>query len=781
MEQTTIKFLLSYRYLLAILSIIFTILLAQPIKNLYVEADYKLYFKDNDPRLVAQEEMEDVFISGNNLGLAFEFSGSTIFTESNLAIIYELTDELWQTPYSIRVDSITNFQHTSANGDDLDVEALVYDLEDMSPAKVASVREVSLSEKSLYKRFVSKNEKVGFINVSLELPPDVDKNADPETQKQQQLARDNSHLEVIAFANQLTDDFEQRYPQMKIHLSGVSATNSSFSSSSLNDGQTLIPAMFALIIVLLALILRSIGCIVGTVIVVAVSSVAGIAAGAWFGYLINTVNIMAPVIILIIAVCDCVHLLVIYLRGLSQKLSPYEAMSESIRLNLQPIILTSITTAVGFLTLNFSISPPFAMLGNMTAIGVLWAMIMTFTLLPTITILLVRKRSTRESEDSFFDAFSDFVVRNRKSVFITTSLVAIGLISLIPLNQIDDNPIKYFKQGVPFRDASDFMIENEFGVKEMYFSIDCGEPNCITNVENLKKLQGFDDWLVAQPSVINVTSYIDVIKRLNKSMNGDDEEKYILPTNSDLAAQYNLMYEMSLPYGLDLNNQLNIDKSKTRIQAYVDDITSGDFLDFEERARDWFETNTPELEMQPSSTSLMFAHIGEKNIRSMLVGGVIAILGVTLTILIALRSLRYALISMIPNSFPAFMAFGVWGLLVGQVNMAVAMVFSISLGILVDDTVHFISKYKRAREVKGLLPEDAIKYAFANVGSALVVTTIALVCGFSVLMLSTFNLNAMAGALTALTIAIALIFDFLMLPILLMFFDRDQSNQSINA
>ena len=133
---------------------------------------------------------------------------------------------------------------------------------------------------------------------------------------------------------------------------------------------------------------------------------------------------------------------------------------------------------------------------------------------------------------------------------------------------------------------------------------------------------------------------------------------------------------------------------------------------------------------------------------------------------------------MIPNAIPAFMAFGLWGLLIGQVNMAVAAVFSISLGILVDDTVHFISKYRRARQIKGLSPEAAIHYAFENVGSALIVTTVVLAFGFGVLATSDFNLNAMSGSLTAITIIIALIFDFLILPPILMLFDREPTTPS---
>jgi len=337
---------------------------------------------------------------------------------------------------------------------------------------------------------------------------------------------------------------------------------------------------------------------------------------------------------------------------------------------------------------------------------------------------------------------------------------------------IDDDPITYFQTGVPFRDAMDFAIENLPGVKDFNFELDCDAPSCISDPKFLDTLGQFGTFLEAQPGVQHVTSYIDVIKRLNKSMNRDDPAFHRVPESAELAAQYNLMYEMSLPYGLDLNNQLNLDKSATRIGVLTSRITNAELIDIADRSHDWLKANFREDAKPGASISLMFSHIGENNIRSMLWGGVFAIIGVTITILIALRSFRYALISMIPNAIPAFMAFGLWGLLVGQVNMAVAAVFSISLGILVDDTVHFISKYRRGREVKGLTPEESIEYAFANVGSALVVTTLVLAIGFCVLATSNFNLNSMAGSLTAITIVIALVFDFLILPPILMMFDR---------
>ena len=576
---------------------------------------------------------------------------------------------------------------------------------------------------------------------------------------------------MVEFGRKLIAEMEAEYPDLEMHLGGMAVVTHAFTESAVKDITTMIPLMYLVIIITLAIFLRSIGSVVGSVFVIAFASIAGVGSAGWFGYALNTVNVTAPTIILTIAVCDSVHLLSVYLRGLSQQLPPIEAMREAFRLNLQPIVLTSVTTAVGFLTLNFSISPPFVELGNMTAAGVMWAMVLTFTLLPCITMLLVRKRKVQKQQEVILSRFSNFVVTNRKKVFSASVLSAMILASFIPLNTINDDPIAYFKPGVPFRDASDFMIENLPGVQDVNFSINCGQPGCVNEVKFLKALDAFDNWLSAYPGVEHVSSYAAVVKRLNRSMNRDEDDFFRVPDSNELAAQYNLMYEMSLPYGLDLNNQLNIDKSATMVAVLIKQTTSSEFIQVEEDARNWLRENHPQLESPGASVSVMFAQMGIKNVVAMLIGGVIAVIGVTLTLLIALRSFRYALISMIPNSVPALMAFGVWGLLVGQVNLAVAAVFSITLGILVDDTVHFISKYRRGREVKGLSPEESVHYAFANVGSALVITTLVLVAGFAMLTLSDFNLNAMAGALTSITIAIALVFDFLILPPLLLMFD----------
>lgn len=168
---------------------------------------------------------------------------------------------------------------------------------------------------------------------------------------------------------------------------------------------------------------------------------------------------------------------------------------------------------------------------------------------------------------------------------------------------------------------------------------------------------------------------------------------------------------------------------------------------------------------------MMFSHITERNIDAMLWGTAIAFTLITLIMIISLGSVKYGLISLLPNLIPATLAIGLWSLLVGEAGFSIAFVASVTLGIIVDDTVHFLSKFELARKDKGMAVNDAIQYALQHVGSALITTSVILVMGFSILMLSSFKLNFVLGALSALTIAIALIADFTFLPALLRMVD----------
>lgn len=773
MEERISNFLVEQRVALAILSILFTLCLLLGAKNLYVNNNYNIFFDQDDPQVLDHEAHQSIYTSTDNVAFLVHAKQGTVFTAFQLNIIEQMTDKAWQTPFAIRVDSLTNFQNSWANEDDLVVEHLVRDATKLSNSELQKIARIALSEKQLVNRVISQDGATSLINVSLELPQYPDETMPRQQRIQALQEREQAIAEAVNYGRLLRDEINATTDQVVVYLFGETAVNQNLSESSDRDAKTLIPLMFLVIILALAVLLRSVGSIVGAVTVVFLSVLAAVGGLGWFGYSLNMVNTVAPIIILTIAVCDSVHLLTVYLHNLSLGSEPKEAMQNSLEINLHPILITSITTAVGFLTLNFSASPPFRELGNVSALGVMVAMLLTLTLLPLISMLTVRTRGKQRKNVKIAGALATFIISYQRLSFILTLLISVALISFIPLNKVNDDPALYFKQGNSYRDAIDFSQQSIPGIFDINFSLNCGTNGCIHEPSYLAKVEEFEHWLLQRPEVESVTSYVDVVKRINRNLNGDEPSFYLLPESAEQAAQYNLVYELSLPFGLDLNNLINFDKSALRVSAFTHQVTTGEFVSLEETARNWLAVHHPELASRGSSIRVMFSSLGERNIYGMMWGALFALLGVTLTIFLSLGSVKYAIISFIPNSFPAAIALGIWGASVAQVNMGVAAVFSITLGIIIDDSVHFISKYRRARETAGKSPEDAIRYAFETVGPALVVTSLVLTIGFCMLCFSNFNLNIYLGALTAMTVMIALIFDFFMLPPLLMIFDKN--------
>jgi predicted RND superfamily exporter protein len=459
------------------------------------------------------------------------------------------------------------------------------------------------------------------------------------------------------------------------------------------------------------------------------------------------------------------------------------AIIESIRINFTPIFLTSITTSIGFLSMNFSDAPPFRDLGNVVAIGVMMAWAMSIIFLPAVvSILPFKVKVAEKGEVTFYDKIANFVIDTRKPVLIGSVAVIALLAVFIPRIELNDQWVNYFDEKIEFRTDTDYTMEHLAGIYSIEYSIPSGESGGISNPSYLQSLDEFSTWYRAQPNVKQVVTISDTFKRLNKNMHGDDESYYKIPGERDLAAQYLLLYEMSLPYGLDLNNTINVDKSASRFIVTVENITTRELRDVIQNGADWLDENTPSfMHVHAASPSVMFAYISERNIKSMIGGTLGAILLISIILILALRSFRYGALSLIPNLVPAIMGFGVWSLLHGTMGMSLSIVSGMTLGIVVDDTVHFLSKYIRARKEKGLDAEEAIRYAFHSVGRALVVTTVILVVGFSILSLSSFYLNSSMGQLTAIVILMALIADFLFLPALLLSIDGKKAEKPVST
>ncbi|ELJ8837895.1 MMPL family transporter [Vibrio parahaemolyticus] len=757
--------------LLVLLATIFLIIVATiGGKNLYFRGDYDIFFDGTNKQLLAFDEIQTTFAKTDNLAIVIAPEDGDIFTPQTLSLIQKITVDAWQVPYSSRVDSIANYQHTEAFDDDLLVEDLLYSEYELTPERISKVKSIALSEPVLKSALVSEKGDVTVVNITVQLP-EMDKTAEVE--------------EVVSSINAMIDRYQRAYPDVTFHKAGIIAMNHAFMTAAQDDSSTLVPTMLVVILVFLTIMLRSILSVIATLIVIIGSVMATMGISGWAGMFLSTATVNVPTLIMTLAVADCVHVIATMRQSMKNGFTKVRSIERSIALNFVPILITSVTTAIGFLMMNMSDSPVLRDFGNLSALGVMVACLLSVTLLPALLKLLPIhvKMETSQDQKHVMDRLGDFVVSQRRALLPLSVVVIVVCASLIPLNKVNDESVEYFGQRNEFRQAADFMEERISGMTNISIAIKTNESQGIAAPDFLNTIGEFSSWLRDQPETDHVATLADVYKRLNKNMHGDDEAYYSLPQERELAAQYLLLYEMSLPYGLDLNNQINVDKSSIKMVLTVANLGSVELVDLENRIYQWFTEHAPQYQVVASSPSLMFAHIGETNMASMLSTLPITLVLISALLIFALRSVRLGLISLMPNIAPAVIGFGLWALISGEINLGLSVVVTLTLGIVVDDAVHFLSKYQRARR-EGQTAEQAVRYAFHTVGRALWITTVVLVAGFSVLAMSSFRLNADMGQLSAIVIFIALVVDFLFLPTLLMLFDKKaylQESPSDNA
>lgn len=732
--------------------------LAAGMKNLTVTNDYRYFFSDENPNLAAFEDITDTYASPDSILIVIKPNDGYMTDPKWLKVLGELTEAAWKIPYTSRVDSLTNYQHIEADEDSLNVSTLVEDPQNVSQDDATRIRDIALNDSPLVDLLISPDGKTSGVFANVQVP----------------MGDQDAINEVVSYSRALRDEFRAKYPDMRLELSGTTIMAAGFSEVAARDLGALTPVMFIVIGLVVLVLLRSMAGMFASLLVIALAAIAAIGLAGWFGIVMSAPSGTAPTIILTIAIADSIHILVTMLVYLHQGMPKREAILESLRLNLEPIFLTSVTTAIGFFCLNFSDSPPFWDLGNIAGMGCLAALLFSLTILPALIMVLpIKGNAALKRQTDYMKRIAEFVIAHPKQILITTGAIAIAAMSLVPRISLDDRLVEYLGPTTEFRQAADFTTENLTSYYQLQYSLPAAEPGAITDPDYLKTLEEFRDWWLAQPEVIHVASFSEIIRRLNKAMNAGDPAFDTIPDSRPLAAQYLLLYEMSLPFGLDLNSQIDVDRSATKYSVVVKSLSTDEVSALIDRADIWLKENAPaHMYALPAGHTLMFAFIGENNMTGMTQGTLLAIVLIAFCLMAALRSIRLGLLSFVPNLTPPLVAFGLYSLFSETVGFWASFVTATALGLIVDATVHFLSKYQRARIEQKASAEDAVRYAFQTVGTALLVSTLVIMIGFSILATSQFKIIGMMGMMVALTVFIAFVLDFLLLPALLLWIDR---------
>lgn len=727
------------------------------VRFLAFNTDYKVFFSKENPQLLVFEDMNRTFSKNDSLLFTVR-NPAGVFNAETMATLQWLTEQSWQIPHSTRVDSITNFRRISASDSDITLNDLVVHPEKLSAADFAALSNYARAEPELVGKVVSKDGLTTGVSVTVLLP-------EGDTA---------APFQAVVHAEKLLAELKDKAPHLEVALTGSAAIATAYPRASQQDIGQMVPALLLIIVAALALQLRSIleGLLVFAIMVS--SALASFGFAGWAGILLTPPAVMAPLMILTIAIADCLHILVNVRRIRDTGASPQVSVAQALQKTFIPVVLTSVTTIFGFLSLNFSASPPYRDLGNMGAAGALVALLLSLTLLPSLLTFMRRKQRAAHADKltrsgtRLGEALGEFAVRRYAPIAIIGLLLPLLSIPALFKLEINDAIIETFDASTQIRRDSEFTLRHLNGIYNLDFKIDAGTDGGVADPEYLRRLGEFTEWLRAQPEVRSVASFSDSIKSINQAFHANDPAWYRLPADKELAAQYVLLYEFSLPYGRTLMDRLDIRKSSSRVVATLGQLDTRGIETFQQRADRWLEEKKY---FAPSSTSggisAMFTHLTHHNIRAMLEGTIFALVMIFASMIYIFRTPALTVLAVMPNILPPFVVFGLWALFRGQINTAATMVLVIAMGLMVDSTIHILHVYKNLWAERRLTKEAARRLVVATMGEVslpIVVTTITLMAGFFVMGQSSFGMNADLGWLALIFIVVGAIYDLLFLP-----------------
>jgi uncharacterized protein len=720
-----------------------------------INSDYRVYFKPDNPDLLAWEQILDTYSRADGLVVAVEANdGRQIFSPQIMPAIVQLTEKLWSMPYVTRVDSVANFQHMVAEGEDVTIEDLVPAANASSAEFLRRSAQIARHEPYLDHVMLSKDGTATALFVQMMVP-----------QENGGISRATGTM------LDLKRQFEHEHPGLRVHLSGLVMLNGAFDFFARQDMATILPAMFLITIVIMTIIFRSAVLMLAslTTVLLVVMSCMGIAG--YLGIPLGPHSSVSPQIVKTISVATIIYFMLSFLSQLRVDKRRDIAIHEAVRINLVPIALASFTAAVGFFSMLTSVIPPFQHIGIMCGAGVVICYFLTLAFLPSLLMVLPERwisSAGRHTDWKWPTRLGTFITQHYRPLLIVMALLPVPALVGFSRLEIDDHFVRLFKQGTWFRDGSD-AIENKLaGVTTIDFSLQAGKPQGITDPRFLHEVEDVKAHLLADPIVTHIAAFTDTIKRINKAMHHDDPAYYRIPEDKTTAGQELLFYELNQPFGLELNSIMNVDKSALRFTITTRSASTKETIAFVERTNDWLKRHHPDLQARAVSVLVMFSYMAKAVAVNAYIAAAIAIGLVVFVIVLGLRSLRLCAIAVLSNVIPIMLVLGIWHWLGHTLDFTAGLIFSMTFGVIVDNSLHIMYWYTRGIRQERKDIADAVKGAIERRGPAMVLSTLTLVLGFSVFGLSNFFVNVTLGLLTALVFSVGLVWDLLMTPSLLM-------------
>mgnify|MGYP001403873849 FL=1 len=748
--------LVQHRFKLAVVAVLITIIGGWGVQFMRFDGTNESLFAEADEyKAEVDQARVDFPSSAPSLGMAFEVDDD-IFNLRTLTAIDALTRRYIEIDSAIAMSSILTYRVSEADKEILGRSYLFPDLDDITEADLQQIKAIALNDEGLTQGRLTSAGNVTFANISYSLSEDTSE----------------ARLAVAESAVVLRDSLRQQYPDIRIYLVGGPMFERESNLAREKDNKVLLPLVVIAGVLLLWFCLGSLLSSIALAVVALMTIIVTVGTHALLDIPLNQISRLGPAVAGIVAFADGIHVLSVYAQKILRGADREPALIESININFRPIALATVTTTMGFLSLNLSSAPAIYGFGNIVAIGVVWAFFFTVFLLPAMILLIpVRNIAKPLGVSGFIEGVLSLVTRREKTLFWGFLGLIIVTLFMLPLNKLDNDPFAFIDEGSDLSAVLEIQqreFENDRGLA---FVVRSNEYYGITNRDFLDKVDDIATQLEADPQITWVSTYLDYLKLRNKAANDDDEAYEVIPEDRLTVIDYLVGYQLVAEIDPNLGQIFNKDYSAIYLYAATSGLSDEEILQLANKIELLADNYASEaFQVTHANNTILGARLNQIISTELFTGFSLSLVMITLTMMIGLRSLRYGLLSIAPNVFPITIVFGLWGLLDGNLSPYVLMLLAISIGLVVDDSVHVLSKYKTARDT-GKSPMQSIENSITLAGSAITITTLWMSLGVALMGFSSTEIFKNLTSIITPIIIVALFLDLLFLPSLLTRFD----------
>lgn len=755
--------LINYRWFWLAACLIVSSLLALGLPSLSFDTRISVLLGDNDPYVSERDQLNAEFPSRQDISIAVtSVSGPTdVFSAHVLEALGALHREYRRIPYTGLASSVVAYD--SPFGEIGLFPGRFRNFHEVSDSAMQAARDKAMADRFINGILVSPGADLALFTAQLTLSSSTSA----------------QNREIADGIDAVLRDIRAAYPDIAFAPGAEALFEISTRDAMIQDLTRLLPLVILLCVLFICYCFQSVRQGACILLITLLTITCTVGTLAWTGIALNSVSVMAPLVVVIIAVANTAHILSVYRQQLASGATSPQAMHYSLAFNLRPVTLAALTTAIGFVSLNYASAPAISQFGSIVAVGVIFAWLLSFFSFPALVMAAGGPTGEVRLAGAFLRFCQQLVKRHDRLIF--RSGIAAGLIAaaMLPLNKPDFDRLDFIDQDSPLHDYYALLSERmqrgtgmNYGIVATDPSTASALPDGATEPSFLQDVDEFSDWLRQRDDVLDVASLVEVVKTINDalagSQAGEGVDNYRLPDSAEMVEQHLMNYMSVQRDNYALSSFINSDFSTIRFFITTTPLTNQGLIDLDlaigEYFRQTFDDNS--MRLLHGSNTLLFARMDKTVTVELIQSYLISLLMITIALTIGLRSLYFGLISVIPNLLPATLVFGAWGLLVGTVDPFVMMLFSISIGLVVDDTVHILSTYQRQRQ-QGLAVEAALQAAINKAGPALAITTAVLTLGTMILLLASTLYFQQAARLLVPIVVLALILDLTFLPTLL--------------